>query len=31
VNAADDTRDLTRFDRDDIEGIASFVEQSVLA
>ena len=31
VNAADDPRDLPRFDRDDIEGIAQFVEQQFLA
>ncbi len=31
VNAGDDPRDLPRFDRDDVEGIAAFVEATVLA
>ena len=31
VNAGDDPRDLPRFDRDDVEAIAAFVESTVLA
>jgi len=31
VNAGEDARDLPRFDRDDIEGLARFVEEQVLA